>query len=334
MRTVRTVGHATAPDTAAVTGTTTRGAKKRTGTRTVRKAVCVLTALLLAGSLAACGGADRSSESSSAPLHAQDRGGSAGGGTGTTGSGSGGSQKGTTGGAQAPIARRAVVYSAQLSVRAKNVEQAAAQAKQMALSAGGYVGEETSTWGEDARITMRIPSDRYAAVLAQMSSRLGTKLSLRQQAQDVTGEVADVDSRVKSAQATIASFRKLLDRAGSVSEIMSVEEEISRRQADLEALQARQKALQDSTQYATVTLTLSGPPVKADPVPDDDTEQPGGFLTGLERGWNDFTAVLAVVTTVVGWLLPFLGLAAIIGVPVALILRRSRSRRSSHLPPE
>jgi hypothetical protein len=305
MRTVRTVRHASS----------------------TRNAACVLVALLLAGALAACGGSGDSSESGAAraPLSAQDGGNTTGGG----GTGTGSTQNRITGQAPPP-ARRTVVYTAQLEVRAKNVDAAAAKAKQMALAAGGYVQQESSSWGTDSTITLKIPSGRYAAVLADLSAELGNKLSLKQQAQDVTGEVADVDSRVKSAEAGIASFRKLLDRAGSVSEIMSVEGEIARRQAELEALQARQKALQESTRYATVTVTLSGPPPKAAPSPKK--EDPGGFLNGLERGWQDFTAILAVITTVVGWLLPFLGLGMIIGLPVLLIWRRTRSRRP--LPPE
>src|SRR5919204_1837253 len=96
-------------------------------------------------------------------------------------------------------------------------------------------------------------------VLAQLgSSRIGRRVSQRQQAQDVTQQVADVASRVKSAQATLATFRKLLDRAHSVNDVVTLEDEISTREADLESLQARQKSLSEQTTYATVTLRLEG----------------------------------------------------------------------------
>jgi hypothetical protein len=294
--------------------------------RTVRHATCVLVALLLAGSLAACGGSGDSSESA-AGVPDRAPGGIAGG---AAGNRTGGTQSQAGAGAQeAPAAARTVVYTASLRVRAGNVDQAAAKAKQLTLAAGGYVENESSRSGSSATIALKIPSDRYPTVLNDLA-RLGTRLSLSQKAEDVTREVADVDSRVRSAQATLESFRKLLDRTRTVEEIISVEEKISERQAELEALQARQKALQHSTRYATATLTLVGPLKAAKDVDEDDD----GFLSGLKNGWEDFTTFMSGLAVIVGWLLPFLGLAAVIALPVTLVWRRIQRQRTSGLPPK
>jgi hypothetical protein len=219
---------------------------------------------------------------------------------------------------------RAVVYTATLRVRAKNVDGAAAQAKQLVTAAGGYVQSESATGSGRADLTFKIPSDRYPAALDQLAGRLGTRLSLSQQAEDVTEEVADVDSRVRSAQAALASFRKLLDRADTVGEVINVEQEIARRQADLESLQARQKSLAHRTRYATVTLELVGPAeVVAEP------EERGGFLGGLERGWNGLTAIGSGLAVAAGTLLPFLAVAAVIGLVVLGVRRLVRVRRAA-----
>ncbi|XVQ08811.1 DUF4349 domain-containing protein [Spirillospora sp. CA-255316] len=301
--------------------------------RTVRHALCVLVVLLLAGALAACGGGggnDASSSQAGRPAPAAPEGGAdrdssgnrtSGGGTGGSGSGTGDSGNRQTNQEPLPTAR-SVVYTADLRVRADNVEQAAARAKQLATSAGGYVENESSaSEPAGATLSLKIPADRYVTVLNDLTARLGKKLSLRQQAEDVTREVADVDSRVRSAQATLASFRKLLDRANTVGEVINVEEEIARRQADLESLQARQKALQHSTRYATVSITLESPGTRAAP------EKPeGGFLGGLKNGWEAFTAFLSGLATVLGWLLPFLALAAAIGGPALVVRRRFKER--------
>ncbi|MFB4314643.1 DUF4349 domain-containing protein [Actinomadura sp. 21ATH] len=307
--------------------------------RTVRHAVCVLAVLLLAGALAACGGGGGSdSAGAPAPATAAQEGGGArdtttnrysGGGS----TGSGGSASGGQGGARAPgrlpvPAGRAVVYSADLRVEAEGVEEAAAKAKQLAGAAGGYVANESSsTDPATARLTLKVPADRYAGVLDRLARQLGEKLSLRQEAEDVTEQVADVDSRVRSAEATLASFRKLLDRADTVGEVINVEEQIATRQADLEALQARQKALKASTAYATVSLVVQSP----EDAPRRD-EDPKGFVGGLKSGWEAFTGFLSGLALVTGWLLPFLALAAAVGVP-AYLLRR-RWRRAHPAPPK
>jgi len=295
--------------------------------RPVRHATCVLAVLLLAGFLAACGGGGGSDTANSAARElqgGQDRGAKAGRGTG----GANNRQ-----GAPEPQTNQSVVYTARLRVSTPNVDQATAKAKQITLAAGGYVQNESSTAGSDTTITLKIPSDRHATVLNDLG-RLGRKLSQSQNAEDVAREVADVDSRVRSAEAVLASFRKLLDRTTTVREIINVRGEIAEREAELEALQARQRALQHSTRYATTTLVLTTPP-RPDAPPEKDE---GGFVGGLKDGWATFTTFLSAVALVVGWLLPFLALAALFAFPAHLVWRRLRSRRpigsSGGLPPK
>ena len=72
----------------------------------------------------------------------------------------------------------------------------------------------------------------------------------------MTQQVADVTSRVASAQAAIAQLRALLRQAGSVSALLDVQEQINSQESDLEALQAQQRALARATTFATVSLLL------------------------------------------------------------------------------
>lgn len=305
--------------------------------RSVRQIPYALIVLLLAGvlggMLAACGGGGSSSDSTergmarsaAAPAatpggaEAQRKGASGTSGFGRNGSGSGGAAAQPQ---PLPPAGRAVVYTATMRIRAKDVDASATRAKQLVSAAGGYVEHESgSSDPPGSTITLKIPSDRYAGVLDQLSRQLGTRLSVSQQADDVTGEVADVDSRVRSAKAALASFRKLLDKATTVGEVIDVEQEIASREADLESLQARQKALSQSTRYATVTVTLEA---AAGPARHHDDR--GGFVGALGDGWHAFTGFLGGVAVVFGWLLPFLVAAAIIVAPIVAYRNRRRGR--------
>jgi hypothetical protein len=292
--------------------------------RIVRNAAYVLAALSVAGTLTACSGSDHGTSESGAA----DRGGaavapatpsSAGG----TGAGGADQQNGTRKAPRAPLTTaREVVHTATLRVRAGDVESSAAKAKQLVTAAGGYVEKEsTSSDPSRSEIALKIPVARYPDVLNALATRLGTKLSLTQEAEDVTGEVADVAARVRSAEATLASFRKLLDKAGSVSEIISIENEIAEREADLEALQAREKTLRSSTALATVTVTL----VSKAPPPTKEDDDRGGFVGALGDGWHAFTAFLGGLAVLLGWLLPFLGAAALLALPAVIFRRRLRA---------
>lgn len=221
---------------------------------------------------------------------------------------------------------RQIVYTAELTVRAKDVAAAAEQAKRLVLAAGGYVADERSDSydGGDSRavLVLKVPPDRYPAVLGQLGKDLGTRLSLHQGTEDVTEEVADVAARVKSAEAALNQMRTLLSKAEKIGEVLEIEREISQRTAELEALQARQKALAARTAMATVTLNLVGP--TATPPPDDD--EPSGFLGGLATGWDSLVAAAKVGLTVLGVLLPWLVVLAVVAFAVRLLLRRLRPR--------
>ncbi len=163
-----------------------------------------------------------------------------------------------------------IIYTAQLTVRAANVSSAVTQAAQIAEGAGGYVSGENSTADPDhpsqatASIQLKIPVASYPATLGRLAGLLGTQLALQEQAQDVTEQVADVSSQVVSYQAAIAQLRALLSHAGSVGDLLTVQNQINTEEAALEGMQAQQRALSDETSYATVSLTIVGP--KAAPV--------------------------------------------------------------------
>ncbi|MFC4051942.1 DUF4349 domain-containing protein [Actinomadura syzygii] len=300
----------------------------------------VVAVLLVAGTLAACGGGGDSgggSESADrgvagAPAAPSAERAPAGGTAGGTGNGTAGGRTGERGGSprpQAPLdAGREVVHTARLQVRAKDVDASATKAKQLVGAVGGYVERESSsTDPARSEITLKIPVARYGEVLDQLGTQLGSKLSLTQEAEDVTGEVADVEARVRSARATLDTYRKLLGRASSITEIMNIENEIAGREADLEALQARQKALKNRTQFATVTVLLVG-----ESVPAGKKDERGGFVGALGDGWHALTAFAGGVAVLLGWLLPFLVAAAVLGVPALVFRRRLRARFGRRRP--
>jgi Domain of unknown function (DUF4349) len=223
-------------------------------------------------------------------------------------------------------AERALVYIADLAVRVHDVDDAVSRTEQVTATAGGTVanaertGETTATG--TARLVLRVPPDQFWPMIRALED-LGTRVQLTQSSQDVTAEVADVESRVTSARRIIETFRSRLDQATTITDILALETEIARREAELEALQARQRALEDSVDLSTVTVTFTA---DAEPLPADDNL---GFLLGLEAGWRGLQSATAVALTIIGGLLPFTVLALLIAVPLWLLLRRRSQPRGA-----
>ena len=128
---------------------------------------------------------------------------------------------------------------------------------------------------------------------------------------DVTGEFIDLQSRLTNLQASEREYLKLLARAGTIEEILVVQDRINNERAQIEQVQGRINLLQNQTDLATITVHLT-PPVVGKVAPDD-----GGAQSPLEVAAEAFDASLAVllgiatVALAVGafswWLLPLAG---------------------------
>ena len=211
---------------------------------------------------------------------------------------------------------QSIIYTASLTVRAASLTRAATEAAQLAKATGGYVSAENTALNRahpaksTVSLQLKIPVASYSAVLSQLSTRLGTRQAESQHAEDVTQTVADVTSRVDSAQAAIGQLRKLLARAGSVSSLLDVQNQINTEETSLEALQAQQRALAHQTTYGTVNLLLVSKPVTS---VKKNHERPAGFLRGLEAGWHGLVRVVVALLTAAGAALPFAVILAAAG---------------------
>ena len=78
-------------------------------------------------------------------------------------------------------------------------------------------------------LQLKVPVAVYQPTLSRLSSGLGKQTALAEHAQDVTQQVADVSSLVSSAQDAITQLQALLKRAGSVSDLLNVQEQINAR---------------------------------------------------------------------------------------------------------
>ena len=222
---------------------------------------------------------------------------------------------------------RAIVYTAEMTVRAKDVTAAADRARQIVTAAGGYLAMERSDAHSDgegsATLVFKIPPGNYPGALDRLGKDLGTRESLRQNTEDVTEQVADVESRLKSARAALDSLRTLLKRANTIGEVLEVEREVSNRESELESLQARQKTLASQTSVATLTLNLVGPAT----VVSREEDEPSGFLGGLRAGWSAFVTAVKIGLTLLGVLLPWLVLIGLLWLAVAFLRRSRRTGR-------
>jgi Domain of unknown function (DUF4349) len=315
-----------------------------------RLSAAAIGSLILAGAVAGCSGGSSSSGSglagagsaaSAAPSAAGAFAGANAGSSAANAPAAAGSAAGGTGAGVAvkytPTGQQ-LIYTAQLTVRAASVEAAISRATSIVSAAGGYVSTENAASGSGqpsqatATVTFKVPVAQYGTTLAALSGGgLGTQLSLAQQAQDVTQQVADVGSRVTSDEVAIAQLRTLLKHAGDVSSLLSVQNQIDSQESDLESMLAQQNALNHETSYATVTVALVGP--KAPAKPPAKSTPPPGLSGGLAGGWHALRVTVSWLLTVIGAVAPFAAALAVVGSLAWWVRRRLTRPRSTPADP-
>jgi hypothetical protein len=214
----------------------------------------------------------------------------------------------------------AVIRTAELAVRVDDVGEAADEAGRLARAAGGRVESEDRSGdgsGGSASVQLRVPPPVFDETVAALVS-LGDERSRRLGTEDVSEQVADLDARLATQQASVARVRALLDEADALGEVVQIESELTKRTADLESLQARLAALEARVDLSTIVVRFDseGGPVVGDAL---------GFGDGLSAGWSALSASARVLAVTAGALLPFVPLLLV----AAWFAVRARSRRTA-----
>lgn len=226
-----------------------------------------------------------------------------------------------------------MVRSAMLALRVKSIASAAAAVRSISASFDGLVLSENiggtggdivplddpsrvtaTTYGE---ITISVPADRLDRAVAELSG-IGTVIRRESSSQNVHDQYIDTESRIKTMRASVDRVRALMARATDIAQIVTLESELSRRQADLEALESQLASLKDQIDRSPIRISLT---TDSGVIAQD----PGtGFLAGLKGGWKAFTSSVVVLLTALGAVLPFAVVLALIGLPVWWSIRRRR----------
>lgn len=221
-----------------------------------------------------------------------------------------------------------VISTGTVSLTADDVAALRFDVQRIADEQGGQVSGEETESGDDgdvtrSRMVLRVPTAKFTATM-QALEKAGALQSSSQGSEVVTEQYVDLQARVRAQEKSLERVEVLFSRANSIRDIMAIEGQLTRRQADLDSLKGQLRYLEEQTAQATITVHLERTDVR-DPEVDE-----AGFVAGLKAGWSAFTTSLTGLATVVGAVLPFALALGLLGFVVWLWVRRSlRSRRTA-----
>lgn len=229
---------------------------------------------------------------------------------------------------------RSLISTGNVQLRSKDVGEARFEVQKVVDELRGEISqEETATDDEGevkrSRLVLRIPSTRFADAMTALEGT-ATLITSSSAVDDVTTKVIDTQVRLRVQRASIRRIELLLDRAQSIRDIVSIEGQLSRRQAALGSLERTAAYLADQTSMATITVSLErtvDKPTRKKPEPEET-----GFLAGLDAGWSAFTGAAVGLATAAGAVLPFAVVLALLGAATWPLRRRIRAGRTARTP--
>lgn len=160
-----------------------------------------------------------------------------------------------------------IIRTGTIQLEVSDVPQALRTARDAIVAMGGYVGASNTSNSDEqpsAEITYRIPADRWEDTLDVLRNLNGltTKVVTEQtQAVEVTGQVVDLQARIKNLRASETALQGIAATAVKVTDVLEVQARLTDVRGQIEQLTAQLVELNDRATYATLTAYFSTPVV-------------------------------------------------------------------------
>ena len=233
-----------------------------------------------------------------------------------------------------------IIRTGTIDLEVTDVPTALVTARDGIRAMGGYVGASQTQNVDDrptASITYRIPASRWedALDLLRRLNGLTSKVVTEQtQAVEVTGQVVDLQARIKNLRASEAALQQIATGTTKISDVLEVQQQLTNVRGQIEQLSAALGDLQDRAGFATLTATFSVPVVAVDVATKG--WEPGVVV---DEATASLVNVLQALTTAGIWFaIVWLPILLVLGAIAALVIWVGRrlgligSRRRGDLP--
>lgn len=226
--------------------------------------------------------------------------------------------------APAPTKTEKIIRTVSLSLTTRQFEDDLAKIQSNLTDLGGYV--ENSDLSADARarryasLRLRVPVEKLDGFLEDLQG-IGYLVSMSESAEDVSEQYLDVETRLITQKAKMERLQALLEKAGSVEDLLQIETEIANTQYQLDSLTGALRGYDSKVNYATVWLTLN-----EETIPTTQGEPTLGerIRAALSDSWTSVKAFLADAAVFLVVLLPY---AAVLAIVIYVVIRIVKNRR-------
>lgn len=219
-----------------------------------------------------------------------------------------------------------IIYTADITMQSTDYETACSALEEALAAAGGYMessDEYTYTDGGERHVsfTLRVPEENYESFLDAVAE-IGNVTYKSQQAEDVTTQYMDIETRLDNLKAQRTRLEELQAQAESLSDLLEIESSLTDVQSQIESWQSQLDWYSQQVSCCTVYVTLNEV--------EDYTLTSGTFAEKLAdafgNGWANF---VDGVQEVIVWLAGAWPVVIIIAAAAAavVVVRRRRAAK-------
>jgi hypothetical protein len=244
--------------------------------------------------------------------------------------------------AAVPATKPQLIRSASLQLTVQDVDRAIGDLRTLLKQQQGDIYNfDDQRGGDGARrqvsLELKVPQANLDTTIEALT-KLGTVVNTQVSADDVTTQIVDTEARLKNLRQQETMTQKIMERTGSIKDVLAVSQELSQVRDQIERLDAQVKQLKTQVAYSTIKLQLSAA-IVGGPV------NQNTFGQQVQDRWNRSTrgaSQLVIGLTLLGiGLIPFLPFLLLLGVGLYILQRqikrgkkRALRRPSTIVPPD
>ena len=180
-----------------------------------------------------------------------------------------------------------IIYTANLTLESKDYDTARAALDAALNDAGGYL-ESSSEYSDvgssrSVNLTFRVPEENYQSFLDAVA-QAGNVTYKSQQADDVTIQYMDVETRLANLEAQRTRLQELQAQADNLSDLLQIETSLTDVQSQIESWQSQLDWYSDQVQQCTVYVNLS----EVQNYTPTDESFLGSVGAAFAQGWSNF----------------------------------------------
>ncbi|MEL6941441.1 MAG: DUF4349 domain-containing protein [Bacteroidota bacterium] len=153
-----------------------------------------------------------------------------------------------------------IIKTADLRMQVEEVSKSSSNIEGIVKNYNAYISNSSlsnSTYRIENEITIRVPSDKFDAILEALTKEAVFINFKNISTQDVSEEYFDIETRLQTKRQVLARYQEILrTKAKTVEDVLAAENAIRTIQEEIESKEGRLRYLKDRVGFSTINVSI------------------------------------------------------------------------------